>query len=112
MSEDKTLRPGSREERASMHAPYIMERIMEGATYTKIAEELGIGRTTLYWYRQTDAFNTFRNTMIDNQLADIAAARNNGDLDTAMRYREGLIKIAMPKKIEQTMSHRGGEMNE
>ena len=109
MGEDESLRPGSREERASIHAPYIMERVMGGATYTDIADEMGVDRRTLYGYRQTDAFNTLRNTIIDNQLADIATARNTGDLDTAMRYREELIKIAIPKKIEQAISHRGGE---
>jgi len=45
--------------------------------------------------------------MIDDQLEDIMTARSQGDLATAMRYREGLIKIAVPRKIEQTIEADG-----
>ena len=95
------------EERASIYVPYIVERVIEGASYSEIAEELGINRSTLYAYRKTVAFNEFKERMIDDQLEDIMTVRSEGDLATAMRYREGLIKIAVPRKIEQTMEAGG-----
>ena len=95
------------EERAHIFTPYIVERVIEGATYSEIAEELGIHRRTLYEYRKTMAFNEFKERMIDDQLEDIMTARSKGDLATAMRYREGLIKIAVPRKIEQTIEADG-----
>lgn len=95
------------EERASIYVPYIVERVIEGASYSEIAKELGIDRSTLYQYRKTVAFNEFKERMIDDQLEDIMTVRSEGDLATAMRYREGLIKIAVPRKIEQTIEAGG-----
>jgi len=95
------------EERASIFVPYITERVIEGASYGEIAKELGIDRNTLYKYRKTVAFQEFKERMIDEQLEDIMNVRSQGDLATAMRYREGLIKIAVPKKIEQKIETDG-----
>ena len=95
------------EERASIYVPYITERVIEGASYNEIANELGINRSTLYEYRKSVAFQEFKERMIDEQLEDIMKVRSDGDLATAMRYREGLIKIAVPKKIEQKIETQG-----
>jgi len=95
------------EERASIYVPYITERVIEGASYNEIANELGINRSTLYEYRKSVAFQEFKERMIDEQLEDIMKVRSDGDLATAMRYREGLIKIAVPKKIEQKIETEG-----
>ena len=95
------------EERAHIFTPYIVERVMEGASYGEIAKEIGVDRRTLYDYRKTVAFNEFKERMIDDQFEDIMTVRGEGDLATAMRYREGLIKIAVPRKIEQTIETEG-----
>ena len=95
------------EEKASIFVPYITERVIEGASYKQIAKELGIDRSTLYQYRKTVAFQEFKERMIDEQLEDIMKVRSDGDLATAMRFREGLIKIAVPKKIEQKIETEG-----
>lgn len=104
---DKYFCINDMEERASIYVPYIVERVIEGASYSEIADELGIDRSTLYQYRKTVAFNEFKERMIDDQLEDIMAVRSEGDLATAMRYREGLIKIAVPRKIEQKIDAEG-----
>jgi len=104
---DKYFCINDMEERASIYVPYIVERVIEGASYSEIADELGIDRSTLYQYRKTVAFNEFKERMIDDQLEDIMAVRSEGDLATAMRYREGLIKIAVPRKIEQKIETEG-----
>ena len=95
------------EERAHIFTPYIVERVIEGASYSEIAKELGIDRSTLYQYRKTLAFQNFTERMVDDQLEDIMTVRSEGDLATAMRYREGLIKIAVPRKIEQKIETEG-----
>jgi len=94
-------------EKASLYIPYIVERVIEGASYSEIAKELGIDRNTLYKYRKTVAFQEFKERMIDEQLEDIMAVRSQGDLATAMRYREGLIKIAVPRKSELKVDNEG-----
>ena len=95
------------EEKAMLLAPYIMQRVIQGADYTQIASELGISRRVLYRYRQTVAFQDFSTRLIDHQLADIAESRDKGDLATAMRYREGLIKIATPRQVHQHTINTG-----
>ena len=95
------------EERAHIFTPYIVERVIEGASYSEIAKELGIDRSTLYQYRKTLAFQNFTERMVDDQLEDIMKIRSDGDLATAMRYREGLIKIAVPRKVEQKIENTG-----
>ena len=82
-------------------------RVIEGASYGEIAKELGIDRNTLYQYRKTVVFQSFKERMIDDQLEDITKVRDGGDLVNAMRFREGLIKIAVPRKIEQKIETSG-----
>jgi len=88
------------EEKASLLAPYIMQRVTEGAEYTEIASELKISRRMLYKYRQTETFKTFTSKLIDDQLRDIHHTRTSGDTPTALKYREGLLRIMTPQQRE------------
>ncbi len=94
-------------EKVQIYTPYIVERVIEGASYSEIAKELGIDRSTLYQYRKSVEFQNFKERMIDDQLEDIMTLKSGGDLVNAMRFREGLIKIAVPKKIEQKIETKG-----
>ena len=94
-------------EKVQIYTPYIVERVIEGASYSEIAKELGIDRSTLYQYRKSVEFQNFKERMIDDQLEDILTLKSKGDLVNAMRFREGLIKIAVPKKIEQKIETKG-----
>ena len=96
----------------------IVEGIVAGKTYGKIAGECGVTPRTIYEDRQSIEFHEFIKPLFDDQLKAIQDLAGAGDKD-ALRYRDSIIRALLPQKRETEVKvkgevkvSRGEEINE
>lgn len=79
----------------------IVNGILCGRTWGKIAEDLGVHRRALYEFRRRVELWDFVNSLMDEQLIDIASAKAKGDFETAMKYRNQILLALTPRRVRQ-----------
>ena len=85
----------------------IVNGILCGKTWTKIAKDLGVHRRALYEFRQRVELWDFVNSLMDEQLIDIAAAKKRGDHETAMKFRNQILLALTPRRVRQRIESSG-----
>ena len=79
----------------------IVNGILAGKTWTRIAKDLDIDRSTLYDFRHRVELWDFVNSLLDEQLIDIATAKEKGDIETAMKFRNQILLALTPRRVRQ-----------
>jgi AcrR family transcriptional regulator len=75
----------------------IIELRTQGHTITEIAEELGVGDSTVDRDLKSRDAQEFIDALVQQQLADIISAK----IGVRLHYRDKLLEKMMPRKVEQ-----------
>lgn len=79
----------------------IIQGIIAKKTWTQIAEDLGIDRRQLYAIRKSVDIHEFLNSLLEEQLEDIATLKGDGELVDAMKFRNQIMQAITPRIIRQ-----------
>jgi len=87
-----------------LRIPYIIEKKLEGHTYTQISKDLDINRKTLYDIRKKDDFQNYLNTLIplyDQTLKELMKSEQpHIRLGASLEFGR-MIRSGVPKEIHQ-----------
>ena len=79
----------------------IVNGVLAGKTWTQIAADMGMSRDMLYDLRHRVELWDFVNSLLDDQLLDIALVRERDDLNSAMKFRNQLLQALTPRRVRQ-----------
>ena len=82
----------------------IIQGIIAKKTWTQIAEDLGIDRRQLYAIRKSVDIHEFLNSLLEEQLEDIATLKGDGELVDAMKFRNQIMQAITPRILRQKVS--------